>query len=99
MLFQVFTFVLITNFNPWYVIWIFPTLLWQKAKNIRLSLYLSLGAIVSYSITYATKVDDESVGIPYLILMVLTVVILYMLREVNKKIIQSKKIKMKLKNK
>lgn len=88
----VFTFVLITNFNPWYVIWLFPTLIWQKAKNIRITLYLSLGALVSYSITYATKVDNESVGIPYLILMISTVLILYVLREIKKEI---KKIKNK----
>lgn len=86
----VFTFVLITNFNPWYVIWLFPTLLWQKAKNIRLTLYLSLGALVSYSITYATRVDDETVGIPYLVLMLLTVGILYVYREIHKKMIQKR---------
>lgn len=72
----IFTFVLITNFNPWYVIWLFPTLFWQKAKGIRLTLYLSLGAISSYAITYATKIDDETVGIPYLLIMIGTMLIL-----------------------
>lgn len=72
----IFTFVLITNFNPWYVIWLFPTLFWQKAKCIRLTLYLSLGAISSYAITYATKIDDETVGIPYLLIMIGTMLIL-----------------------
>lgn len=81
----VFTFILITNFNPWYVIWLFPTLLWQKARNIRLTLYLSLGALVSYSITYATRIDNESVGIPYLIVMVGTIVILYFGKNIIKK--------------
>ena len=79
----IFTFILITNFNSWYVIWLFPTLMWQKAKNIRSTLWLSFGAINSYGITYLTKVDDESVGIIYLITMILTVVILA-LRKKNK---------------
>lgn len=82
----IFTFVLITNFNPWYVIWIFPTLMWQKAKQIRYILYLSLGAINSYAITYATKIDNETVGIPYLIVMVFTIAILELGRQLYQKI-------------
>lgn len=30
-----FLFLLITNFQPWYIIWLFPFLIWQKAENIR----------------------------------------------------------------
>lgn len=77
----IFTFVLITNFNPWYVIWLFPTLMWQGAKNIRYTLYLSFGAINSYAITYATKIDDETVGLPYLIVMLLTIALLELIRK------------------
>ncbi len=80
----IFTFVLITNFNPWYVIWLFPTLMWQRAKNIRYTLYLSFGVINSYAITYATKVDDETVGILYFIVMVLTVIVLEVIRRIKK---------------
>ncbi len=29
-----FLFLLITNFQPWYIIWLFPLLIWQKAENI-----------------------------------------------------------------
>ena len=82
----IFTFILITNFNPWYIIWLFPTIMWQNAKNIRYTLYLSFGAINSYAITYATKIDNESVGIPYLMIMVLTVAILEVSRQINKKV-------------
>ena len=82
----IFTFVLITNFNPWYVIWLFPSLLWQKARHIRLTLYLSLGAINSYAITYATKIDNETVGIPYLMVMLFTILILELGREIYIKI-------------
>lgn len=82
----IFTFVLITNFNPWYVIWLFPTLMWQKAKNIRYTLYLSFGAINSYAITYLTRIDNETVGIPYLIVMIITIAILELLRRIIKRI-------------
>lgn len=30
-----FLFLLITNFQPWYILWLFPLLLWQRAENIR----------------------------------------------------------------
>ena len=89
----IFTFVLITNFNPWYVIWLFPTLIWQNAKNIRYTLYLSLGAINSYAITYLTKVDNETVGIPYLIIMILTIAILEISRRIKKELKTNCKIK------
>ena len=62
----VFTFVLITNFNAWYVLWIFPTIMWQKPKTIRLLLYLSIGALLSYTVSYATHIDNESVGYIYI---------------------------------
>ncbi len=30
-----FLFLLITNFQPWYIMWLFPLLIWQKAEMIR----------------------------------------------------------------
>lgn len=30
-----FLFLLITNFQPWYILWLFPLLMWQNAENIR----------------------------------------------------------------
>ena len=30
-----FLFLLITNFQPWYIMWLFPLIMWQKAENIR----------------------------------------------------------------
>jgi len=69
----IFTFVLITNFNAWYVMWIIPTLFLQKAKNIRITLYLTLGVLNSYAITYATGIDNETVGIPYMLVAIITV--------------------------
>lgn len=61
----IFTFILITNFNAWYVLWVFPTIMWQSPKTIRLLLYLSIGALLSYTVSYATHIDDESVGYIY----------------------------------
>ena len=30
-----FLFLLITNFQPWYIMWLFPLLMWQSAENIK----------------------------------------------------------------
>ena len=87
----IFLFILITNFNPWYVVWLFPTLMWQKGKCIRLTLYLSLGALSSYAITYASRIDNETVGIPYLIVTIGMVVGLEILRRSYKKLRKSLK--------
>ena len=80
----IFTFVLITNFNAWYVMWIIPTLFWQKAENIRITLYLTLGVLNSYAITYVTGIDNESVGIPYMIVALITIFSLYAYHKVQK---------------
>ena len=44
--------------------------MWQKAKTIRTTLYLSIGVITSYSVTYLTKVETRESGIQYFIIMV-----------------------------
>lgn len=38
----VFLFMLITNFQTWYIMWLFPLLMWQKAKDIRLITQISI---------------------------------------------------------
>ena len=40
-LLYIFTFILITNFNSWYILWLFPTLMFLNGKNIRLIINLS----------------------------------------------------------
>lgn len=30
-----FLFLLITNFQPWYILWLFPCMMWQKAEDIK----------------------------------------------------------------
>lgn len=87
---MIFTFILITNFNSWYIIWLFPTLMWQKAKTIRTTMYLSLGALIPYAITYATLKDDETVGVQYFIVMIFTAVGLLIARKLYKKLTKEK---------
>jgi len=81
----IFTFILITNFNAWYLLWIFPTIMWQKSNMIKLSLYASIGALMSYAISYATYIDDESVGAIYLGTIIMVTILMYMIEKLGKK--------------
>ena len=67
----IFTLVLITNFNSWYLLWLLPTIMWQKAKMIRFTNALTIGGLMAYAISYATYKDDETVGIAYFCIMII----------------------------
>lgn len=59
-----FIFFLITNFNSWYLLWLFPTIFWLKPRYIKYILIL-------YSISYILKFftfcisENAKMGIPY----------------------------------
>ena len=72
-----FLFFVITNFNSWYIMWLFPTIFWQRKNNIKMTACLGIGSILAYSLTYATLRDDETMGIPYLICMLGSTLLLY----------------------
>ena len=42
-----FIFLLITNFQPWYLIWLSPFILWQKAKNMKLIIQMQLITLIA----------------------------------------------------
>ena len=37
-----FLFLLITNFQPWYIMWLFPCIMWQKTEDIKAIMGISL---------------------------------------------------------
>lgn len=46
----IFLFVLITNFQPWYIMWLFPFMLYQKASNIKLIIQTGLISMYANSV-------------------------------------------------
>ena len=72
-----FLFILITNFNAWYLLWLFPTIMWQKPENIRLILCFTIGGIMAYSITYFTQIDSRPMGIPFFFIMLVVTACTY----------------------
>lgn len=87
----VFLFFIITNFNSWYIMWLFPTIFWQRKNIVKMTSCLGIGSILAYSLTYATLKDDETMGIPYLVCMLGSAVLLYNWKfKDNLKIIQKR---------
>ena len=72
----IFTFVVITNFNAWYVMWLFPTVFWLTGKQIKIVLNLSYACTIANIMNFALLSEDEELGIPYFVLMVAITVLL-----------------------
>ena len=69
-----FLFLLITNFQPWYIMWLFPLLMWQNSKNIKLIIQISLISQFANSI-FLAYTEHWKNGIPFTICMLLGVTI------------------------
>ncbi len=81
----IFTFVLITNFNAWYVMWLFPTLFFLKSKSQATIIALSyLSQIANFS-SFALHSEAQILGIPYLAIIVIGILIIKLLEIKPKK--------------
>ena len=67
----IFTFILITNFNAWYIMWLFPTMFWLKSKSQTTILALSYSSQIANFASFALWSEEAWLGIPYLIIMVI----------------------------
>lgn len=59
-----FLFLLITNFQPWYIMWLFPLLIWQKADNIKWIPQIALISEFANSI-FLTYGEGWQNGVPF----------------------------------
>jgi len=80
-----FLFLLITNFQPWYIMWLFPCLMWQKAEDIKLIVQISLISQFANSV-FLIYGEGWMYGTPFTFLMVLgtLIVVLYNTRRKNR---------------
>ena len=65
----IFTFIVITNFNAWYIMWLFPTMFWLKSKSQETILALSYSSQIANFASFALWSEEAWLGIPYLIIM------------------------------
>lgn len=83
----IFTFVLITNFQPWYIMWLFPLIIWQKASNIKLIVQTGLISMYANSV-FLINGEYWKYGV-YFYLILIIGMILFSLYNNKKKIINS----------
>ena len=79
----IFTFVLITNFNPWYIMWLYPTIFLIRGKSIKNILYLSYTCEIANLLSFALWSEKQILGIPYFIIMIGGAIILNMANRVK----------------
>lgn len=64
----IFTFVLVTNFQPWYIMWLMTLIVWQDPKKIRLVIQITIIALYGY-IIFMVYGDTWKVGANYSLLL------------------------------
>ena len=79
-----FLFLLITNFQPWYIMWLFPLLIWQNSKNMKLIVQISLISQFANSI-FLAYTENWINGTPFTFCMLLGVTICIYLNNRKKK--------------
>lgn len=84
-----FLFLLITQFQPWYIMWLFPCLIWQKSDDIKLILQIALLSQFANSV-FLIYGEGWKYGTPF-------VFILWIVIAISKIIIDRNRIKL-LKN-
>lgn len=83
-----FLFLLITNFQPWYIMWLFPCLMWQKTRNIKFIIVASIFSQLANTIFFMFTERWQN-GIPFTLVfiggLVLFVIIDSQLEKTRKK--------------
>lgn len=64
-----FIFLIITNFQPWYIMWLFPLFMWLKPKYIKLIIQLSILSQFANSI-FIAYTESWKNGVPFTIIMI-----------------------------
>ena len=85
-LLYIFTFILIINFNSWYILWLFPTLMFLNGKNIRLIINLSYAVEVAYIGSFALYSEAQNLGVLYIFLVAIVTGILTSVPMVKNKV-------------
>lgn len=61
----VFIFIVLTNFQKWYILWLLPTIMWQTEKMQKFIIYLTITAIIPSFGYFLSQGDPWTVGIGY----------------------------------
>lgn len=84
----VFIFVLITAFQPWYLMWLCPIIMWQKSKGIKLITQMQIMTLIA-NIVFLIYSENYRYGVPFFFIFVVGT-LLCVIRNNNKKVINKK---------
>ena len=65
-----FLFLLITNFQPWYFMWLVPFMVWQKSENIKLSVQLQIMTMIANAV-FLIYSENYKYGVPFFTIFVI----------------------------
>ena len=85
-------YIYVTNFNPWYILWFYPTIFYLKGKTIKNILHVSYAAEMGNLISFALWSEIQTLGITYFITMLLLTIALNIINS-GKIEIKSRRIK------
>lgn len=71
-----FLFLLITNFQPWYIMWLFPLIMWQKKKMIQFVVQIALISQFANSV-FLINGEDWRNGTPFTFFMLLGIFFMF----------------------
>ena len=64
-----FLFMLITNFQPWYFMWLVPFMVWQKSENIQLTVQMQLMTLIA-NIVFLIYSENFKYGVPFFVIFI-----------------------------
>ena len=79
-----FLFLLITNFQPWYIMWLFPLMMWQKKKMLQFVVQIALISQFANSV-FLINGEGWRNGTPFTFFMVLGICICLNLGELKRR--------------
>ena len=79
-----FIFLLITNFQPWYIMWLFPLIMWQKSDIIKLEIGLSIASQFANSI-FLLYNEQWTYGTPFIFIMTICGFLIIIINEKKSK--------------
>ena len=69
-----FLFLLITNFQPWYFIWLSAFIIWQKAQNIRLIVQMQILTLFA-NMVFLVYSENYRYGVPFFVIYVIRILV------------------------
>lgn len=79
----VFLFLLITNFQPWYIMWIFPFIIWQKADIIKTMIGMSIISQFANCIIIMYE-ENWHYGTPFIFTLIVGTLMYYIVQKNNR---------------